>query len=245
VLIQPASAAPGICRVCRLPIDTEIPLCIACANQPNRLDAILPITYAARGGPVYRLLREYKNARVLERGTSAAIWVAGILWRFLDSHEACLANAARAERFDFVTTVPSGDPDRDARRANLRAIAASCAPISDRYHVLLRPTGRVRWGRAYDPQRYDALDGRRILRRSILLIDDLWVTGGHAQSAAYALRQAGAATVALLVVGRYLRADWPAGAGTNCGDRIASLATGFDWGSCAAESLSVGATEPA
>ena len=39
----------------------------------------------------------------------------------------------------------------------------------------------------------------------VLLIDDTWTTGGHAHSAALALRNAGAARVSVLVVARWLK----------------------------------------
>jgi hypothetical protein len=42
----------------------------------------------------------------------------------------------------------------------------------------------------------------------VLLVDDTWTTGGHAQSAVLALRQAGAARVSLLVVARWLKEDY-------------------------------------
>ncbi len=42
----------------------------------------------------------------------------------------------------------------------------------------------------------------------MLLIDDTWTTGGHAQSAVLALRRAGAAWVSVLVVGRWLKEDY-------------------------------------
>jgi adenine/guanine phosphoribosyltransferase-like PRPP-binding protein len=42
----------------------------------------------------------------------------------------------------------------------------------------------------------------------VLLIDDTWATGGHAQSAVLALRKAGAAQVSVLVVARWLKEDY-------------------------------------
>jgi adenine/guanine phosphoribosyltransferase-like PRPP-binding protein len=41
-----------------------------------------------------------------------------------------------------------------------------------------------------------------------LVIDDTWTTGGHAQSAALALRAAGAGRVSVLVVARWLKEDY-------------------------------------
>jgi len=42
----------------------------------------------------------------------------------------------------------------------------------------------------------------------VLLIEDMWVTGATAQSAAYALRSAGAEAVAILALGRYVDASY-------------------------------------
>ena len=41
----------------------------------------------------------------------------------------------------------------------------------------------------------------------MLLIDDTWTSGGHAQSAALALRQAGATRISALIVARWLTDD--------------------------------------
>jgi orotate phosphoribosyltransferase len=45
-------------------------------------------------------------------------------------------------------------------------------------------------------------------RSHVLLIDDTWTTGGHAQSAVLSLREAGATRVSVLVVARWLKADY-------------------------------------
>lgn len=42
----------------------------------------------------------------------------------------------------------------------------------------------------------------------VLLIDDTWTSGGHAQSAAIALRRAGAARVSVLVIARWLSPEF-------------------------------------
>jgi hypothetical protein len=42
----------------------------------------------------------------------------------------------------------------------------------------------------------------------VLLIDDTWATGGHAQSAVLALREAGATRVSVLVVARWLKENY-------------------------------------
>ena len=42
----------------------------------------------------------------------------------------------------------------------------------------------------------------------VLLIDDTWTTGGHVQSAAAALKAAGAGRVVAVVLGRHLNASY-------------------------------------
>lgn len=42
----------------------------------------------------------------------------------------------------------------------------------------------------------------------MLLLDDTWATGGHAQSAALGLRSAGAAHISLLVAARWIKTDY-------------------------------------
>ena len=49
----------------------------------------------------------------------------------------------------------------------------------------------------------------RVEGRHVLLLDDTWTTGSKLQSAAVALRQAGAAAVTGLCVARWCRWDWP------------------------------------
>jgi hypothetical protein len=50
--------------------------------------------------------------------------------------------------------------------------------------------------------------GESLHDRHVVLFDDTWVTGGHAQGAALALRNAGAARVTVLVLGRCLDPGW-------------------------------------
>jgi hypothetical protein len=48
----------------------------------------------------------------------------------------------------------------------------------------------------------------RVAGRHVLVVEDTWVSGAKAQSAALSLRAAGAATVTVLCVARWLRYDW-------------------------------------
>ena len=63
---------------------------------------------------------------------------------------------------------------------------------------------------------------------SVLLIDDTWTTGASAQSAAAALKAAGAEHVAAVVIGRHLNREWHEN-----DRRIRGIARPFDWQACA------------
>jgi orotate phosphoribosyltransferase len=77
-----------------------------------------------------------------------------------------------------------------------------------------------------DPRKFNAtasLDGV-----PVLLIDDTWTTGASAQSAAAALRKAGAGSVAAVMIGRYLNRDWH-----DNDRRLRRMERQFDWHRCA------------
>lgn len=87
-------------------------------------------------------------------------------------------------------------------------------------------------GRYFDPDRYAT--ARRLDGESVLLIDDTWVSGSSAQSAAAALRNAAAARVGCVVIGRWLTPSFGGEWGT-IRDMYGELSKRFDC--CAAELL--------
>ncbi|MBK5220668.1 MAG: hypothetical protein JJE35_12950 [Thermoleophilia bacterium] len=219
------------CRVCHTFIDPEYEICFPCRQQPESLSLVLPVSYSEHGGQLHLALRNYKDGSVQQVREYAWVRLTAILWRFLAAHESCLAGALRIDGFDLVTTVPSSSPEREAK-SPLRQMVEACRPIAPRHERLLGPSGTVLEGRDYDIDRY--LAQRTLGGESILLVDDTWTRGGHAQSAAGALLQAGAGQVALVVIGRHLTPDWEPvrDAGVSCDDIFSALPR-FDWDYCA------------
>jgi hypothetical protein len=152
--------------------------------------------------------------------------LAAVLWRYLDVHEQCLANAVGTAGFDLVTTVPSGRRD-PAQPHPLQHIAGElCGHTRGRYEPLLTRVDHPDIGEhEFDAQRFRAL--RELPPKAVLLIDDTWTTGASAQAAAAALKRAGADSVALVVIGRHLKRSWRAN-----GARLDQLPRGFDWDTC-------------
>jgi hypothetical protein len=161
--------------------------------------------------------------------------LAAILWRFLIAHESHVARASGVESFDVVAVVPSKTTQNDEARPGLRTIVGTLVQqTAARYKRLLRPTDRAMVGRYFDPERYAT--SRQLDGESVLLIDDTWVTGSSAQSAAAALRDAGAARVGCVVIGRWLTPSFGGDWGT-VGDSYDRLPKQFDWSRCAADLL--------
>jgi predicted amidophosphoribosyltransferase len=226
-----APAGPGICRVCWGFVDPDYGTCYRCGHQPDNLDVMVPITYSEHLGQIHLALRNYKDGGSGRIRRHDAVRLAAILWRFLEGHEECVAAAAGVSAFDLVTLVPSSKPDRDKSSAFAR-LAGWIEPIKPRLQRVLEPTGEVE-GRDFASNRFKATAD--LAGRSVLLLDDTWATGGHAQSAAHALTVAGAETVALVVIGRHVRPDYEPvqESGETCGDLLDALSGDFDWESCA------------
>jgi predicted amidophosphoribosyltransferase len=225
------AAGPGICRVCWTFINPDFEGCRSCDDQPDCLDVVVPITYSEHLGQMHLALRNYKDSRTAGIRRHDAVRLAAILWRFLRDHESCVAHAAGLDGFDLVTFVPSSKPERDKHSA-FAELTGWIEPIKERLQRTLEPTGDVD-GREFDSKRYRAITD--LPGKSVLLLDDTWTAGGHAQSAAHVLTAAGAQKVALVVIGRHVRRNYEPvqGSGKNCGDILDALPESFDWTTCA------------
>lgn len=230
-----AAAGPGICQICWGFVNPDFPTCYSCGHQPDNLEAVVPITYSEHLGQIHLALRNYKDAGSSEIRRHDAIRLAAILWRFLDAHESCVARSVGVESFDLVTLVPSSNPKRDEHSA-FAQLAGWVGPIKTRLRRVLESTGEVE-DRGYAVNRFRStvhLEGS-----SVLLLDDTWVTGGQAQSAANALLAAGAQKVALVVIGRHVHREYEPvkGSGETCGDLLDAIPDEFSWETCAVHGL--------
>jgi hypothetical protein len=219
------------CSICHTFIGPDYDRCYQCGSQPNGYEVVVPVSFSEHAGQLHLALRNYKDSPFKQTRDYAWVRLTAILWRFLARHESCMASKVGIVGFDLVTAVPSSDPARD-RASSLRAMVEACVPVQDRFEQLLEPTGSAE-GRDFDPDRYR---GRRPLKgESVLVVDDTWTTGGHAQSAASALQRTGAGRLALVVIGRHLNPRWKPDREekTTCGDIFAELPP-FDWNYCVA-----------
>jgi hypothetical protein len=214
---------PGVCEVC-FNLTAGYRRCYTCAHGHQVLDGLVPISYSVGGEQLHHALACYKRLTG-EVARRLGAELAAVLWRFLTVHEACVAQASRVRAFELVTTVPSGDRQRDESHPLRHLVGEVVGPTGGRYERLLRRSAAPVEPRAFDPARYEP--ARRLSGETVLLVDDTWTTGANAQSAAEALKSAGAGAVAAVVIGRHVNRDWDEN------DRRLRALPGFDWNRCA------------
>ena len=216
---------PGVCEVC-FDLTAGPARCHHCIEPEPAIAAVTPISYSVAHEQLHHALAGYKRPPHVS-AARFQIELAAVLWRYLGSHEACLARAAGAAgaRFAIVTTVPSGHPERDRTHPLHRIAAELVGPTRARYQRLLQRTGTPVPPRIRSREKFAAL--RALNGEPVLLIDDTWTTGANAGSAAATLRGAGAGPVGVLVIGRHLHRDYRDNA-----RRLNALASPFDWDVC-------------
>jgi hypothetical protein len=214
----------GVCRQC-FNLTDGYDRCYACTQHPSVLEAVVPVSYSVAHEQLHHVLGNYKRLAG-EVARRFALQLAAVLWRFLELHERCATRAAGADAFFVVTTVPSGDRMRDEAHPLRWIVSDLMGPTRGRYQRLLRRSIADIAPRSFDPEKYVAQ--RPLHGEPVLLIDDTWTTGANAQSAAAALKTAGAGPLAAVVIGRHVNREWH-----DNDRRLRALATPFDWRRCA------------
>ena len=211
--LGPRGGPPRLCHACRQLFlgpraQARVGLAKGQAHRadrvPRRLAArIVPMTAALNPSPWYTRLATYKRGN-----PELAPLLGALAATFLEVHAGPIA-ALLGGAPTLLTTVPSkrGIP---YEAQPLRRALALCPPVSQ----LLAPVlafdpaatagGHAAAGRGrYTPGCFKPL-GRSPLGERIALVEDTWVTGATALSAAGALLMHGAAAVAILPLARCL-----------------------------------------
>jgi predicted amidophosphoribosyltransferase len=215
---------PGVCDVC-FNFTDGYARCYACAHGETRLDTVAPISYSVAQEQLHHALARYKRLTG-EMARRLGVELAAVLWRYLAAHERCVARATGTDGFELVTTVPSSDSQRDDHHPLRWIVGEISGPTRLRHERLLRRAAVSVQAREFNPQKYEAV--RRLAGQPVLLIDDTWTTGANAQSAAAALKSAGAGPVAAVVIGRHLNREWHEN-----DRRLRGITRPFDWERCA------------
>jgi hypothetical protein len=191
------------------------------AEAPGWLaDLVVPISYAAKGGAHYTRLCRYKTDA--PDAAAARAVLRALLLTFLREHGRCVWRRAGIPAPSRLAVVPSGQG-----RPGPHPLTGLLAPLLALAPAPLAVRPGESLGRALNPCRFRA--GPSVAGRSVLLVDDTWVSGSSAQSAAVALRLAGARHVAVVVLGRHVDPADPRSAGLLA--RV--TARGYDGSVCA------------
>jgi hypothetical protein len=192
---------PGItCQVCAAPV-RGFDRCWRC-EQARRLaglaDVVAPLIYAIAGTPSAALVRDYKNHPVRRVREHRSVIMKEIVRHGITRHERCICLAAGLA-VSCRLTIPSL-----TSRAGRHPFAQLMAPlIAVGDTAALVPAPDARCDRAIN-DKFVLAPETRLDGQHVLILDDVWTTGSNAQSAALAVRRAGAAAVSVMVVGRWL-----------------------------------------
>lgn len=217
-------AAPGICNVCRQP--SPSPMCDRCSSTESALDGLTCdhtffLSYTDGWNPSGRsqsaqTMRLYKSSSPPERSVADVHLLTNIVtW----IHDDCMREAEGGQEWDATTYVPSRTPRPGhhpvAKVTTTVARLVGDAPDENGNRRIRRRrigVGTLDAPRTADADRFAVPDPvRRIVDgKRVLLVDDMWTTGTSIQSAAAALKLAGAATVTGLCVSRWLAWNWEA-----------------------------------
>jgi hypothetical protein len=165
-------------------------------------DVVAPVARAPKGGEFARDLWVYKSASPDAAGAGRALLVSLLV--YLHDHGPSVWLRGGMSGPTHACVVPSGrgrpGPHPLYRLVNGRLalpwVSLSAGPGGD-------PCARL-----LDPDRFAARSS--LAGAAVLLLDDTWTTGATAQSAALALKRAGARRVAVVVLGRHTSPDTPA-----------------------------------
>jgi hypothetical protein len=169
----------------------------------------LPVRLCPLPGPLYSVLLGYKESPVSEVRRRCGAIVSGLLAGFLGAHAPCVA-AAAGGTVDHVLASPSSARPGGSPLAALEGLPAGVASAFP--GARWAPGLLERAAAPIGPMRPDAAafvvprpDRRVVAGSRVVLCDDTYVSGARAQSAAAALRLAGARAVVVVPVGRVLR----------------------------------------
>ena len=196
------------CRACLGPVN-RFELCYACYELFHRQGApqslrerIVPMSAALSPGTWYSWLQTYKAFHPERGGVIAAL-----AFEYTNTHTAAVASMLGGTPSCW-TIVPS-KRGRTYESQPFQRTLSRIGALADRLRETLRlmPGERIE-RKEYKPQVFECVTD--VTNKRVLLLEDTWVTGATAVSAAGALLRAGAASVAIMPVARMVETSfWP------------------------------------
>lgn len=199
-LRNPIRHAYVTCAVCTTPADGYL-RCFPCNGQAaysGLADATAFLTYAVKAQQSGYVMRGYKAQRPVNEHVSIVIMLIVLA---LSIHEDCPAKLCGmpVTHWATVPSLPAKPGEHPLHQIVSRTGLGTEVRLIAATHVQ-RP-------RDVNPAHF-ITDYQLPPGSHVLLIDDTWTSGGHAQSAAIALHRAGASRVSLLVVARWINEEF-------------------------------------
>lgn len=188
------------CATCLRPVN-NYRRCWRCNNDRSAgslVDAVAALTYAGYDDQSGWVMRRYKPPHSVaeHQQVVALLGLTG-----LAAHGACAGRLGPRLPVTHWTCVPSLPA-----KVGVHPLRQLVAPALSGHEVVLTAAATTSDPRAVDVNHF-AVDRPLAAASHVLVVDDTWTTGGHAQSAALALRAAGAARVSVLVLARWIDKD--------------------------------------
>lgn len=195
---------PGVtCTVCAGPIAAPFVECHRC--RADRLqfggglaELVVPVCYGIKGTQSGHLMWMYKDPTVPVRRHRTLLTM--LLLATLAVHERCIVRAV-GRTIDAWAVVPS--TGERAGEHPLRVVARGAGFPYPELGLSVSPRPEAE-DRATKPDRFTVDSAGRLSSGHVLVVDDTWATGARSQSAALALKDAGAGAVTILVLARWL-----------------------------------------
>lgn len=208
-LVPVPPVGDGVCITCHSSV-YGYERCLPCTRAWQKLgsltaDATAFVSLAPAGQQLARELLTYKRDDIAERHRhQRMVGLAAVLWRWLAVHEPHVAHRAGTPEFSAITSIPS-TKGRPGEHPLKRLVSGIVTGTGTRYRNLLEAQGGDR-GRDVVADRFTVVGP--VEGVSVLLLDDTWTTGARAQSAAAALKLAGASTVGFVAIGRWFNVEF-------------------------------------
>lgn len=195
------------CAICATPVnhvlDTHCPQCRGLTDSTSTAaDRVGLMIYAVQyDTQAYRLVQQYKGGFP---GADHLLVMRSLLALGLRGHVECDLKLSGFERRDMGWAVVPSSKGRDVLPALVHGLARrpeDQVSLSAASHGFEKHTFR--------PENF-LVPADSNIPRHVLLIDDSWVSGSNAQSAASALKHAGVQDVSIFVVSRVLKPTYEA-----------------------------------
>lgn len=205
IMSNPIRKLGTTCQICTTPVEAKYRRCYRCLedrNLPFRVATrVVPLTYAIFGKQSNNDMHRYKAGSPEPQRNPSYQRIQALLVWFSLNHRRCIETRSRP--ISCVATVPSL-----SGRVGPHPLTqlAELLFIDNAHRIVLTPRLGILESdrRLVRRDHFMVADPAPLTGAHVALLEDTWVQGGHAQSAAASLFDAGADEVTIITIARRL-----------------------------------------